>query len=218
MQTEPFQQSSQDAALVAALKAGDEQAFRDLIESLHPSMLRIARMYVRTQAVAEEVVQETWLAVVKGLDRFEGRSSLKTWILRILANRARTRGAQEGRTVPFSALASAEAAVGGPTVEPARFAGRDDGEWPYHWAAPPRDWPEERLLANETLSVIGAALAELPESQREVVRLRDVEGWDAEDVAEALQISAGNQRVLLHRGRAKVRAALERYFDPAVAA
>ena len=115
-----------------------------------------------TPAVAEDVVQETWLAVVKGIDRFEGRSSLKTWILRILANRARTRGAQEGRSVPFSALASADAATGGGTVAPERFAGREEGDWPYHWAAPPRDWPQDRLLAKETLAVIDAALAQFP--------------------------------------------------------
>ena len=217
MNGEPFQQTADDAALVAALRAGDEQAFVTLVDRYNASMLRIARLYVRTPAVAEEVVQETWLAVIQGIDRFEGRSSLKTWIMRILANRARTRGAREGRTVPFSALASADAASGEPSVEPERFHARDDGRWPYHWAAPPRDWPEERLLAGETLQVIGGALEELPESQRAVIRLRDVEGWDAEEVCEALQISPGNQRVLLHRARAKVRAALERYFTGEVA-
>ena len=217
MTGEPFKQSADDAALVAGLRAGDERAFAELVDRYHASMLRIARLYVRSLAVAEEVVQETWLAVLQGIDRFEGRSSLKTWILRILANRARTRGAREGRSVPFSALVATDAAVGEATVEPGRFRARDDGEWPYHWAAPPRDWPEERLLAGETLQVIGGALEMLPESQREVIRLRDVEGWDADEVCEALQISPGNQRVLLHRARAKVRAALERYFMGEVA-
>ena len=215
MATAPPQ--DEDAELLRSLRAGDEQAFATLVDRYTASMLRIARLYVRTPAVAEDVVQETWLAVIQGIDRFEGRSSLKTWIMRILANRARTRGAREGRSVPFSALASADAMSGESSVEPERFRSREDGEWPYHWAAPPRDWPEERLLAGETLEVIGEALDGLPESQREVIRLRDVEGWDADEVSEALQISRGNQRVLLHRARAKVRAALERYFMGEVA-
>ncbi len=210
--TPAFEQDTNDAALVAALRAGDEQAFADLIARLHPAMLRIARMYVRTDVLAEDVVQETWVAVLNGLDRFEGRSSLKTWILRILANRARTRGAREGRSVPFSALAATDAVVGEETVDADRFRPVDDASWPYHWAAAPPRWPEERLLANETLGVIGRALEDLPEAQREVLRLRDVEGWSSDEVCAALDLSAGNQRVLLHRARAKVRAQLEDYF------
>jgi len=206
-----------EARLVAALRAGDEAAFVELLDCHHASLLRVARLYVRAPAVAEEVVQETWAAVIEGLDRFEERSSLKTWIFRILVNRARTRGASEARTVPFSALASADAAAREPAVEPERFLSRDHELTPYQWATPPRGWPEERLLARETIATVGAAIEALPESQREVIRLRDVEGFTAAEVCAALELSEGNQRVLLHRGRAKVRAAIERYLDPEVA-
>ena len=202
-----------EAALVERLRAGDETAFEELIDRYGASMLRVAHMYVRDRAAAEEVVQETWLAVLNGIDRFEGRSSLKTWIFRILSNRAKTRGEREGRSLPFSAL-SAEA--GEPSVDPDRFLGPEDAQ-PGAWAAPPRAWPEEQLLASETLDVVRMAIEALPDAQREVIRLRDVEGWSPEEVAAALEISDGNQRVLLHRARSKVRAALEEYFDPEIA-
>lgn len=186
-----------------------------LVEAYHTSMLRVARLFVPDEAVAEEVVQEAWLGVLRGLDRFEGRSSLKTWVFRILTNRARTRGRREGRSLPFSALGESATAGDEPAVDPDRFCPSDDPEWADHWVTFPRDWgelPEERLLARETLSIIGAALEALPPSQREVITLRDVEGWTSEEVCNALEISETNQRVLLHRARSKVRRALEQYF------
>jgi RNA polymerase sigma-70 factor (ECF subfamily) len=163
------------------------------------ALVRVAQIYVSSRAVAEEVVQETWLAVLNGIDRFEGRSSLKTWIFRIVANRAKTRGQREARSRPFSALES-EA-----SVDPGRFV---EGQW----SAPPESWPEERLLGAETLRVIGDAIEALPPSQRAVITLRDVQGWSAEEVRNALELSETNERVLLHRARAKVRAALEAYL------
>jgi RNA polymerase sigma-70 factor (ECF subfamily) len=200
--------------LVRRLREGDEGAFMELIDAYGPTMLRVAQMYVRDHATAEEVVQETWLAVLNGIERFEGRSSLKTWLFRILTNRAKTRGQRDGRQVPFSSLAGA-AEEGEPSVDPDRFLG-PDSPTPGAWAAPPRAWPEDRLLEHETLDVIKMAIAELPEAQREVIRLRDVEGWTPMEVSDLLEITDGNQRVLLHRARSKVRAALERYLDPDV--
>jgi RNA polymerase sigma-70 factor (ECF subfamily) len=198
--------SPQDAKLVERLRAGDEEAFMELIRALNPSLLRVARMFVPTAALAEEVVQETWLAVLNGVDRFEGRSSLKTWIFRILTNIAKTRGERERRSVPFSAL---DAEEGGfePAVERSRFTGTGQ------WAVPPRAWPEDRLLAQETRHVIERAIEGLPPSQRTVITLRDVEGWTAAEVRNALELSETNQRVLLHRARAKVRRALEQYLS-----
>jgi len=198
-----------EAALVAGLRAGDEAAFRALIEMYHAMFVRVARMYVSTQAVAEEVAQETWLAVLEGIGRFEGRSSLKTWLFRILTNRAKTRGAREGRSLPFSSLEPAE-----PAVEADRFRAGDHN-WPGHWAAPPIGFPEERLLAGEARAVIERAIAGLPPTQRAVISLRDVEGWDADEVCNALTLTETNQRVLLHRARSAVRAALEQYLEDA---
>jgi RNA polymerase sigma-70 factor (ECF subfamily) len=178
-------------------------------------MLREALLYVRTSAVAEEVVQEAWLGVLKGLDRFEGRSSLKTWILRIVANRARTRGEREARIVPLSSLGAGDG-EDGPSVDPDRFLPLDDPMYPGGWAIPPRSWarlPEEELLAAETLQQVRAAIAKLPARQQEVIVLRDVEGWEPEEVSAALDLTPGNQRVLLHRARSKVRNELERYLD-----
>src|SRR5262245_62173356 len=179
------------------------------------SMLRIAQIYVSNRAVAEEVVQETWVAVFNGIDRFEGRSSLKTWIFRILGNIAKTRAHREGRTLPFSALEHPgrvpEAAVGAD-----RFLDSEHPRWPGHWASKPQSWdtiPEDRLLGRETRSVIEGALATLPAAQRAVVSLRDIEGWSSEEVCNALEVSETNQRVLLHRGRSKLRAALEGYLS-----
>jgi RNA polymerase sigma-70 factor, ECF subfamily len=201
--------------IVERLRNGDESAFMELIDRYGMTMLRVAQMYVRDRATAEEVVQETWLAVLNGIDRFEQRSSLKTWIFRILTNRAKTRGEREGRTVPFSALAPADA-EGERSVDPDRFQGPEDSQ-PGAWAAPPVAWPQEKLLERETLGVVKTAIEGLPDAQREVIRLRDVEGWSPHEVAEALEISDGNQRVLLHRARSKVRAALESYLDPEMA-
>ena len=173
-------------------------------------------MYVATDAQADEVVQETWLAVIKGIDRFERRSSVKTWIYRILMNIARTKGVREARSVPFSSAPTAMVEGAEPTFSPDRFRPPDDPEWPGHWASFPLDWehqPETRLLAAETLSLVGAVLQELPPAQREVLTLRDVNGWPSTEVCHALGVSETNQRVLLHRGRAKVRTALESYFE-----
>ncbi len=202
------------------MRTGDEAAFRELVRRYGPSMLRVAMMYVSTRAVAEEVVQEAWLGVLKGLDRFEGRSSLKTWIFRILTNTAKTRGEREGRSLPFSSLAGAGEDADDSPVDLDRFIG-DGHRWAGHWASAPRnprDVPEDRLLAGEARQRIAAAIEALPESQRAVITLRDVDGFDAEEAGEILGISDGNQRVLLHRARAKVRAALEAYLDEEAAA
>jgi RNA polymerase sigma-70 factor, ECF subfamily len=188
--------------LVERLRAGDEEAFAELVRRYHRLMLRVARGYVRSDAVAEEVVQESWLAVLRGIERFEGRSSFKTWLLRIVANRAMTSGARESRSVPVEPSVSGDHFV--PEGEPGAGA----------WASPPEPWPEDRLLAEETRAVIERAIAELPPTQAAVVTMRDVEGLSSEEVQEALDITPGNQRVLLHRGRQKVRAALETYLSP----
>jgi RNA polymerase sigma-70 factor (ECF subfamily) len=198
-----------EANLVAALRSGDEQAFRELVARYHPSLVRVARMYVPTQAIAEDVAQETWLAVLEGIDRFEGRSSFKTWLFRILTNRAKTRGMREGRSLPFSSLESDDGAV-----DADRFRDPEEG-WPGHWRAAPRAFPEERLLAAETREVIERAIEQLPPTQRAVITLRDVEGWSAEEVCNALTLTETNQRVLLHRARSAVRAALEKYLEDA---
>lgn len=203
--------------VVERLRAGDEGVFAELADRYGATMLNVARMHVRDRAVAEEVVQETWLAVLQGIERFEERASFRTWLFKILTNRAKTRGEREGRGVPFSALVATDAAIGEEAVDADRFLGLDHAEWPYHWASPPRAWPEERLLADETVGVIREAIARLPDSQREVIRLRDVEGWSAAEVVEALGVSDANQRVLLHRARSRVRAAIEAYLDPDLA-
>jgi RNA polymerase sigma-70 factor (ECF subfamily) len=201
--------------LLEGLRAGDEAAFTELVDRYSSSMLRVARMYVPSQAVAEEVVQETWLGVLTGLERFEGRSSLKTWLFRILVNRARTRGERERRTVPFATLAGREAEGEDPAVGPERFLPADHDRWPHHWASPPERWdesPERSLQSAETLRVVRDAIETLPPMQRLVITMRDLEGWDSEEVRNALDISETNQRVLLHRARSKVRTALEAYF------
>ncbi len=193
---------------VAALRAGDETAFAALVDRYGAGMLRLAQMFVPSRAVAEEVVQEAWLGVLKGLERFEGRSSLKTWIFRIVANVAKTRGERERRSVPFSALASEQASGSEPVVEPERFDASGA------WSAPPAPWediPEDHLLSAEAIAKITEAIDGLPEAQRTVIRLRDVEGFSSDDVRNVLEISETNQRVLLHRARSKVRRALEQY-------
>jgi RNA polymerase sigma-70 factor, ECF subfamily len=199
----------EDAHVVEALRRGDEAAFEGLVRDYHASLLRVALIYVSSRAVAEEVVQETWLGVLRGIDRFESRASLKTWIFRILSNTAKTRAQREGRTLPFSALQNSSG-VPEPAVEPERFREPDDPRWPGHWAAPPQSWgPEERLFGKETRELLAAAIERLPPAQRAVVSLRDVEGWSAEEVCNALELTETNQRVLLHRGRSKLRRALE---------
>lgn len=201
-----------EAELIARLRAGDERAFEALVERTYPTMLAVARHYVKSRAVAEEVVQEAWLGVLNGLDRFEGRSSLRTWILRILVNRAKTRGAREARSVPFASLVPEGDE---PAVAPERFRGPGD-PFPGHWRAYPGDWqrlPEDALAERETLAVVIAAVEQLPEAQRLVITMRDIQGCDAEEVCAVLDVSDGNQRVLLHRARSKVRQALERHFD-----
>ena len=181
----------------------DERAFEALVDELSPGMLRMARGYVRTDSAAEEVVQEAWLAVVKGLDGFEGRSSLRTWVLGIVINIARRRGVRDARVVPFAAL-EAE-----PAVDPARFLPADHDRWPGHWAIPPEPWPDDALETAEALAAIRAAVEALPENQRAVVMLRDMVGCTAEETRDALGLSDANLRVLLHRARSRVRAALE---------
>ena len=198
-----------DAALLALLRAGDEAAYTEIVRRYHGSLVRVASAHVRSAALAEEIAQEAWLAVLNGLARFEGRSSFRTWLFTIVANLAKTRGAREARTVPFSALAREEGEQERP-VEDGRFL--EDG----HWATAPAEWrdPGARLHSEQTLAQIERAIAQLPEAQRTVITLRDVRGLDAEEVCELLGISDGNQRVLLHRARAKVRRALEGVLAP----
>lgn len=202
-----------ESQLVAALRAGDEQAFMDLVERYHRPLLRLARAFVPSQAIAEEVVQETWLAVLQGIGAFEGRSSLKTWIFRILTNRARRRGEREARVIPFADLARQAMETDEPAVDPTEFLPQGDAEAGW-WATHQQRWegaPEQRLLAAETRALIDMAIAGLNEAQRRVIVLRDVEGWSSEEVCNLLMISEVNQRVLLHRARAKVRNALAQY-------
>jgi RNA polymerase sigma-70 factor (ECF subfamily) len=189
--------------LVEALREGDENAFAELVDRYHGSLVRVARLYVRDGATAEEVAQETWLAVLGGIDRFEARSSVKTWLFRILTNRAKTRGEREARSIPFSSMGDSDQ----------RPAEADDppeltpGTW--------RSWegdPEERLLAGEARELILATIETLPPSQRATITLRDIEGLSAEEVCNVLDVSDTNQRVLLHRARTAVRRALERYL------
>jgi len=207
-----------EAQLIDALRRRDETAFATLVDQYHVSLIRLAQIYVADRAAAEEVVQETWLGVLKGIDRFEGHSSLKTWLFRILINIAKTRGVRESRSVSFSELWDADAEVEPfePAVEPDRFLPPDHPKWPGGWANAPRSWgdhPEQRLLTRETLAQIQAAIEALPPVQRQVIKLRDVEGWSAEEICNTLLISETNQRVLLHRARSKVRRALEHYLD-----
>jgi len=208
----PF--AADEQSLVAALRNGEEFAFVVLVDRFQPALVRLATVYVRDRAVAEEVVQETWMAVLRGIVTFEGRASLKTWLFRILVNRARTRAVREGRSVSLSSLEGGDADRFEPAVDPARFRGPDDPRWPGHWLLAPSadDLPEQRLLADELVEQVRAAIATLPPAQREVVTLRDVEGFTGEDVCGLLELSEANQRVLLHRGRSRVRAALEAYL------
>lgn len=196
-----------DAELAGLLLAGDEAAFAQVVGAWSPGMRRLARVYVSTEESAAEVVQEAWLAVVQSVGTFAGRSSLRTWVYRIVANIAQRRGGREARAVPATGLGDGSE----PTVDPARFAppGHPHAG---HWQHPPLPWPEQALLAAEVRAEVAAAVAGLPARQRVVITLRDVHGYDAAEVCSILEISAANQRVLLHRARAAVRTCLERYL------
>jgi RNA polymerase sigma-70 factor (ECF subfamily) len=200
-----------EARLVEGLRAGDEAAFLELMRLYGAGMLRVAQMFVSSRAVAEEVVQEAWLGVLNGIGRFEGRSSLKTWLFRIVANTAKTRGVREARSIPFSAIGG-NGEGDEPAVDPERFLG-DGSRFPGHWAVPSQAWaPESELLGKETLDVISRAIDGLPAAQRAVITMRDVHGLGSEEVRNALGLTETNQRVLLHRARSKVRSALEEYL------
>jgi RNA polymerase sigma-70 factor (ECF subfamily) len=204
-----------EAELVAALKRRDEMAFVTLLQRYQGQLMRLALVYCRTRELAEEVVQDTWLGVIQGIDRFEGRASFKTWLFQILVNRARTRAVREGRTLSFSSLAGEAEMESEPAVPADRFRTLDD-PWPHNWAVPPHSWgdsPETTLLTAETMDLVQRAIAQLPGPQQQVITLRDVEGWPSEDVCNVLEISETNQRVLLHRARSRVRAALEAHFE-----
>lgn len=203
--------SPRDLDIAEALRRGDEAAFERMVLAWSTPMQRVALAYVHDEGLAADVVQETWLAVLEGIDGFEGKSSLRHWVYRILINHARTRFTKEARTVPMSSVLPG----GEPAVEPSAFLPPDDPEWPGHWAAPPARWdqhPERCAESIETLRVIEAAIRGLPEAQAQVMVMRDIAQLSSEEVSGLLALSPGNQRVLLHRARARVRRALERYF------
>lgn len=201
--------SVDDPDFADRLRAGDESAFGALIDRYYDSMLHVARGYVASREAAEDVVQETFLGVITGIASFEGRSSFKTWMFRILVNRAQTRGEREGRTRPFSSLTDDD---GQPTVDPDRFA--KEGRWAGYWTAPPSadELPEAGVLATEMGDQLVAALQALAPTQRAVIELRDVLGFSSTEVCELLDLTEANQRVLLHRARGKARATLEEYL------
>jgi RNA polymerase sigma-70 factor (ECF subfamily) len=205
-----LQALAHDSPLVEALRAGDERAFLGLVGQLHGAMVRFARGFVGTEAAAEDVVQDAWTAVLEGIDRFEGRSALRSWIFGIVANQARTRATREARSVPLSAL---DADDGEPAVDPSEFLPQSHPRWAGHWAQYPEPWPESQLLAQETLAHIRDAIETLPPAQRSVLQLRDVEGWSSQEVCEALSLSEINQRVLLHRARSRVRRKIAPYVE-----
>ncbi len=202
---------SVDARVVQALRNGDERAFLAIVQCHQPAMLRVASTFVSSAAIAEEVVQETWLGVLHGLDGFQGRSSLRSWIFGILANCARSRGTREARSAPFSSFGAGDEDE--PAVDPPRFLGADHPRWPGHWATPPEQWAEEKLATQETLKLVREAIEVLPRGQKQVITLRDVEGWTSGETCEALGISEANQRVLLHRARSKVRTQVEQFMQ-----
>ncbi len=207
--------SGEELALVAALRNGEDCAFAMLLDRYHSAMVRLASIYVSNRMIAEEVAQEAWLGVIEGIQRFEGRSSLKTWILRILTNCAKKRAQREGRSVPFSALFDSQAEPDEPSVEPTRFFPSNHPQSPGRWTSFPRSWgeiPEERLLSQEVRAVLEKAIRGLPPHQREVITLRDIEGLTSAEVCNVLGIGETNQRVLLHRARSGARRALEQYL------
>jgi RNA polymerase sigma-70 factor, ECF subfamily len=203
-----------------ALRRGDEVAYRTLVKECHPTLFRLAMMYSPSRAIAEETVQETWIAVLRGLDGFAGRASLRTWICRILVRIAQRRAGLESRSMPFSTLAGEDCDGDFVAVSPDAFV--HEGPRAGRWITAPDDWsrvPEDKLLSHELRDVVARAVAALPQAQREVITLRDIEGWTSEEVSELLGIQPGHQRVLLHRARCRVRAALEPYLSsPANAA
>jgi RNA polymerase sigma-70 factor (ECF subfamily) len=206
-------QADDSATLLTRLRAGDAQAFAALVDRHHGAMVRLARTFVSSDAVAQEVAQDAWSAALSGLASFEGRSSFKTWLFRIVVNRAKTRGVRDARSVPMSALGAGagdgDDAGDEPAVNPDRFTQRG------MWAAPPREWelsPEELLGQRQTLAALEHALAALPERQRQVVLLRDMLGWTSEEVCNVLEVTETNERVLLHRARARLRTALEAHL------
>jgi RNA polymerase sigma-70 factor (ECF subfamily) len=203
-----------DERLLPALRRGDEEAFRTLVAEHGPFLMRLAMLHTPSRAVAEEAVQDTWLAALDGIDRFEGRSTLRTWLASIVLNKARSRARREGRIVPFALLRRRQEEGRGPALDPDRFQGRGS-ELPGWWARPPAAWqsPEEELATAEARRVLFDAIKGLPRRQREVITLRDVNGWPADEVCNALDLSETNQRVLLHRARSRVREALERHFE-----
>jgi RNA polymerase sigma-70 factor (ECF subfamily) len=206
--------SSEDAALVERLRNRDEAAFLEIVQRHHGSLVRLAQSYVNNRAIAEEVAQETWVAVLQGIDRFEGRSALKTWVFQILINRAKTRGVREARSINFSALSDTNSESGS-SVDPSRFLSSDDSQHPGGWVSQPQRWdltPEQQLLSQECQTFIDQAIANLPELQKEVITLRDVQGWDNEEICTLLGISEANCRVLLHRARSRMRQVLENYL------
>lgn len=210
-----------DESLVAALRQGDERAFEWLLGAYDSTLRRVARNYVPTDALADDVVQDTWMGLIRGIDDFEQRSSLKTWLYRILINIARTKGVREKRTIPFSSAANAFVDGGEPTFDPERFrAATPSEQYPGGWVSFPLAWetqPEKVLESGETVRIVTAAIEQLPPAQREVLTLRDIEGWTSSEVCNALELTETNQRVLLHRARARVRRALELYFEGAMA-
>jgi RNA polymerase sigma-70 factor (ECF subfamily) len=205
--------SSTEDAIVAGVRSGDEAVFAQLLNDWSRSMLLLARTFVSTEASAEEVVQDTWLAVLRGIDGFEGRSSLRTWVYRILVNTAKKRGVRESRTVPWSSLAGVENDHG-PTVDPALFRGADD-QYAGGWRSFPREWrsAEGSVLDAEVRATVQEAIDLLPHRQRVVITLRDVIGHSSEEVCQMLELSGANQRVLLHRARAAVRTRLASYLE-----
>ena len=210
-------ETNEDQYLILALRRHDEAAFAALVDRYHARLVRVAMVYVRNRAVAEEVAQETWIGVLQGIDRFEGRASFKTWLFRILTNQAKRRGEREARSIPFAALSSPDVDDGEPVVARERFL-PEGHRWAGHWASPPTDWggsPEERLLSHEVRAFVQQAIDALPTNQRLVITMRDIEGWPPEEVCNILSITETNQRVLLHRARSKVRGQLERYLEGA---
>jgi len=207
--------SPEDAALVERLRNRDEASFLELVRRHHGALVRLAQSFVNNRAIAEEVAQDTWVAVLQGVERFEGRSSLKTWIFQIRINRAKTRGVREARSVPFSAFSGLHSEGGCSSVDPTRFLSSDDSEHPGGWASQPQQWdmtPEQLLLSQECRILIEQAITSLPELQKEVITLRDVQGRDNDEICVVLGISEANCRVLLHRARSRMRQALENYL------
>lgn len=206
----------EEPLLLDRLRRGDEAAFTSLVDRHHNALLRLAMAYVSDHSVAEEVVQETWIGVMEGLARFEERSSLKTWIFRILTNKAKTRGVRESRHVSFSTVgASDEEDADEPAVDPSQF--RTTGHWAGYWTSYPQSWdedtPEKLALSKEGGAFLEKAIGDLPPNLRQVLVLRDVEGLDSKEVCGMLAVSEANQRVLLHRARSRVRRALEKYVE-----